>query len=232
MYRLYTHTQPRLENAVNHYDALFDAKPRCLWEDEYLLDHLRIFASYKHVLDIASGTGRLVSQVFGSQYVALDRDPEMLKLNPAKTQICGDYAKLDSLRSYGYDLVTFFWGGLKDQAQFEYVLGQAHRLLKPKARFFGVFLTKGRMDSFIYPELYDWGLEPISLDNAFKVAIQSGFAIHRLRGLTCSMYDLVEKFLTPDQLDRFIRWYMKKSWGKSNVKYLRWHYTMLEAVKP
>lgn len=218
-----------------NYDAIFDAKPRCLWEDSYLLERLCAIKvkSKMSVLDIASGTGRLMTP-FGRDFVALDKDVDMLALNPAKYKRQGNYETLKLFQGEEFDLLTFLFGVIKDQDEFQMILNQSHRLLKHGGKFFGVVLSKGRLDSFIHPELYKWGdFQTFSKDEITGMVAKAGLTqrFDRTVGMTASVFDVAEKILSARQLDGFIRWYMKRQAGDLDVPFLRWHYVVFEAFK-
>lgn len=219
-----------------NYDAIFDAKPRCMWEDQYLLKRLGALAKPNlSVLDIASGTGRLMLP-FGENYVAFDKDRDMLELNPAKFKVYGEYSELGTLiNSDGFDLVTFLFGVIKDRKEFQQITNQVKRVLKPGGKFFGAILSTGRLDSFIHPELYKWGdFQTFSLIDVEDVIQDSGLLqrFDHTNGMTASIFDLAELMLSPDNLDLFTRWYMRRGVGDLGIPYLRWHYVIVEAFKP
>jgi len=221
-----------------NYDAIFDAKPRCLWEDEYLIRWLKSLKSDMRyldmrVLDIASGTGRLVAPVFGSHFVALDIDQGMLDLNPSESRHVGGYEALSGFDFGGFDLVTFLFGVLQNRVQYQHVVNQAFRVLRSNGKFASVILAKGRLDSFIHPELYKWGdFELFSDVDVMEVMISAGFRMSRLKGMTASVYDVMELLLNAQQLSMFIDWHLRSGLGDSGLKFLRWHYWVVEGEKP
>ena len=81
-----------------NYDNIFDAKPRCLWEDEYIVGRLKSLAKpNQRVLDLASGTGRFPSRVFGNKNTAVDKDPA--ELPHASAVRPGDHATAQQRRA-------------------------------------------------------------------------------------------------------------------------------------
>lgn len=217
-----------------YYDKIFDVKPRCLWEDDYLLDKVwTLKMSLKpadEVLDLASGTGRLM-RPFSMRYYALDQDPAMLALNCCRHKIVGDYSKMSDMRDELFSLVTFFFGNTNGKDHLRYIAEQVHRILKPNGRFFAVTFGKGRLDSFIYPSLFEWGkIAQYSIDDIFGIMTGAGFKINVLHGMTPSILDLFEK-LPKTQFHHLQSWYMKHGFGNWNIPFLRWHYVVVECVK-
>lgn len=215
------------------YEEIFDAKPRCLWEDAYILSRLEGIKSRSHpqsILDIASGTGRLMTP-FGTGYTAHDRDAEMLSANPADVVLHGDYEKLSVLPSCKFDLVTFIFGVFGNLSQFSLIVRETSRLLSPRGSFFFVLLSNGRLDSFIHETFYRWG--DVCLVSKKKVEsefVGNGLVLRSLLGMTATSWDLFEnsKFF-----GSFADVYMRLRIGDILPFYgLRWHYLVVEGSKP
>jgi SAM-dependent methyltransferase len=214
-----------------NYDKIFDAKPRCLWEDDYIIDVLRQVKSKapnKNVLDIASGTGRFPRKVFGTRYVALDQDPKMLALNYAQEKVLGDYSLMKS-QSDKFGLATFFFGNIRNFAHLSEILTDTRNLLVDGGKVLAVIYAKGRKDSFVYPSLYEWGdFTMFTKSEIVRACAYSGLEINSLQGLTASVWDLFEN---KPNFHRFAMNYLNKGIGDTSIKWLRWHYYVLEATK-